>query len=73
MRKLNDDLMGGDASASELAARALRHLGFIENPSPLGLRQQFPKRQCHHLGAVDHVVDPTHSSGWCARSRMPGP
>jgi hypothetical protein len=32
MRKLNDDLMGGDPSASELAARALRHLGFIENP-----------------------------------------
>jgi hypothetical protein len=32
MRKLNDDLMGGDPSASELAARALRHLGFIERP-----------------------------------------
>jgi hypothetical protein len=32
MRKLNDDLMGGDPSASELAARALRHLGFIEKP-----------------------------------------
>ena len=32
MRKLNNDLMGGDPSASELAARALRHLGFIEKP-----------------------------------------
>jgi hypothetical protein len=32
MRKLNDDLMGGDPSASELAARALRHLGFLEKP-----------------------------------------
>jgi len=30
MRKLNSDLMGGDPSASELAARALRHLGFID-------------------------------------------
>lgn len=30
MRRLNDDLMGGDPSASELAARALQHLGFVE-------------------------------------------
>jgi hypothetical protein len=32
MRKLNKDLMGGDPSASELAARALRHLGFVDRP-----------------------------------------
>ena len=30
MRRLNDDLMGGDPTASELAARALQHLGFVE-------------------------------------------
>ncbi|MCU4651265.1 hypothetical protein N8I71_00355 [Roseibacterium sp. SDUM158016] len=30
VRKLNDDLMGADPSASEIAARALRHLGFID-------------------------------------------
>jgi hypothetical protein len=30
MRKLNNDLMGGDPSASALAARALKHLGFLE-------------------------------------------
>ncbi len=32
MRKLNDDLLGTDPSASALAERALRHLGFIEKP-----------------------------------------
>ena len=30
MRRLNKDLMGSDPSASDLAARALRHLGFVE-------------------------------------------
>ncbi len=32
MRKLNKDLMEGDPSASDLAARALRHLGFVDRP-----------------------------------------
>jgi hypothetical protein len=30
MRKLNEDLLDGDPSASALAAKALRHLGFLE-------------------------------------------
>ena len=30
MRRLNSDLMGNDPSASQLAERALRHLGFID-------------------------------------------
>lgn len=30
MRKLNDDLMGKDPSASEMAERALRHMGFLD-------------------------------------------
>jgi hypothetical protein len=30
MRRLNSDLMGRDPSASQLAERALRHLGFID-------------------------------------------
>jgi hypothetical protein len=30
VRKLNADLMSEDPTASEMAARALRHLGFIE-------------------------------------------
>ncbi|MGP1357824.1 hypothetical protein [Roseicyclus sp.] len=30
VRKLNADLMGEDPSASELAAKALRHLGFVD-------------------------------------------
>ncbi|MDG4649899.1 hypothetical protein P6F26_15745 [Roseibacterium sp. SDUM158017] len=30
VRKLNADLMGGDATASDMAARALRHLGFVD-------------------------------------------
>lgn len=32
MQKLNADLMGSDPSASELAAQALRHLGFVDGP-----------------------------------------
>ncbi len=32
VRKLNADLMGADPSASEMAARALRHMGFVERP-----------------------------------------
>jgi hypothetical protein len=30
VRKLNADLMSEDSTASEMAARALRHLGFVE-------------------------------------------
>ena len=29
VRRLNEDLLGDDIAASELAARALRHLGFV--------------------------------------------
>jgi hypothetical protein len=32
VRKLNADLLGGDPTASEMAARALRHMGFVESP-----------------------------------------
>jgi hypothetical protein len=32
VRKLNADLMSPDPSASEMAARALRHMGFVERP-----------------------------------------
>ncbi len=30
VKRLNDDLIRGDESASEMAARALSHLGFAE-------------------------------------------
>lgn len=30
VQRLNADLMSGDLAASELAARALRHMGFVE-------------------------------------------
>jgi hypothetical protein len=32
MKRLNADLLGNDPSASALAARALRHLGFVDTP-----------------------------------------
>ena len=32
VRKLNRDLMGDDPTASAMAARALRHLGFVDTP-----------------------------------------
>ena len=31
VKRLNDDLIQGDQNASEIAARALHHLGFVEN------------------------------------------
>lgn len=30
VKRLNEELMVGDATAQDLAARALRHLGFVE-------------------------------------------
>ncbi|MEJ6393696.1 hypothetical protein V8J82_10540 [Gymnodinialimonas sp. 2305UL16-5] len=30
VKHLNDDLIGGDETASEMASRALHHLGFVE-------------------------------------------
>ena len=32
MQRLNQDLMSEDPTASETAARALRHLGFVDRP-----------------------------------------
>lgn len=32
MKRLNHDLLSRDRSASELAAQAIRHLGFAERP-----------------------------------------
>jgi hypothetical protein len=32
MKRLNADLLGDDPSSSALAARALRHLGFVDTP-----------------------------------------
>jgi hypothetical protein len=31
VKRLNEDLIAGDETASEMAARALSHLGFAEN------------------------------------------
>lgn len=31
VRRLNSDLIAGDETASEMAARALHHLGFIDS------------------------------------------
>ncbi len=30
IKRLNEDLIAGDAAARDLASRALRHLGFVE-------------------------------------------
>ncbi|WP_224813659.1 hypothetical protein [Hasllibacter sp. MH4015] len=30
VRRLNDELIAGDQTASEMAAQALQHLGFVE-------------------------------------------
>ena len=32
VKQLNEDLIAGDETASEMAARALSHLGFSETP-----------------------------------------
>jgi hypothetical protein len=32
MKRLNADLLGQDPTASAMAARALRHLGFVDAP-----------------------------------------
>jgi hypothetical protein len=32
MKRLNADLLSSDPSASAMAARALRHLGFVDTP-----------------------------------------
>ncbi len=32
MRRLNDDLLAGDETASDMAAKALSHLGFRADP-----------------------------------------
>lgn len=32
VRKLNHDLLGKDPTASAMAARALRHMGFVDTP-----------------------------------------